>query len=397
MVERQEYKILLKRIQEPLKFMQVIAGPRQVGKTTMAQAVRKEYDFPVLFASADDTHEASAVWVEQQWENARFTLRAQEQTEGLLIIDEVQKIRDWSRQVKAEWDLDRKEGVNLKVLLLGSSQLLLHEGLTESLAGRFELIKLTHWSFAEMQKAFGFTPEEYVLFGGYPGSAELKADPERWKSYIRDSLIETTLSKDIFMLHRVNKPALMRNLFHLGCSYSGRILSFNKMLGQLQEAGNTTTLAHYLNLLDTGGLISGLPKYYQTRPVHQKSSSPKLQVYNTALMTAQSRKSPQAIFKDPQLWGHWVESAIGSYLLNAAWKSGFNVLYWRESNKKVDFVLQYGDELVALEVKSSEKTNQSDLELFKQKFNPDKIYLIGKNGIPWQEFLTMPVVSLFGD
>lgn len=396
MVDREEYKILLKRIQEPIKFIQVIAGPRQVGKTTMARAVSHQYNFPVHFVSADDTAEASAVWIEQQWENARLKIRAEGGEEGLLIIDEVQKIPDWSRQVKAEWDWDRRNDINLKVLLLGSSQLLLHKGLTESLAGRFELTKMTHWSFHEMQRAFDFTPEDYVLYGGYPGAAELKNEPVRWKNYIRDSLIETTLSKDILMLHRVNKPALLRNLFHLGCQYSSRILSFNKMLGQLQEAGNTTTLSHYLNLLDTAGLLTGLSKFYQSRPVHQKGSSPKLQVYNTALMTAQSRKEPKAVLNDSALWGHWVESAIGSHLLNQAWKSDFQVLYWREGSREVDFVLQYGEELVALEVKSSYKGNKSGLDTFKQKFKPNKIYLIGKNGIPWEEFLTMPVEALFG-
>lgn len=395
MVHRKEFDILKKRIQEPPKFIQVIIGPRQVGKTTLAQSISEQCRFPVHFVSADETHDTGPVWLEQQWENLRFRIRAGEGQEGLLIIDEVQKIEEWSRQVKAEWDRDRREGLNLRVLLLGSSQLLLQKGLTESLTGRFELTKMAHWSYQEMKDAFDLTPEEYVLFGGYPGAAPLIDEPARWKHYIRDSLIETTLSHDVLMMNRINKPALLHNLFHLGCRFSGQILSFNKMLGQLQEAGNTTTLSHYLDLLDNAGLLAGLPKFYKDKAVHEKASSPKLQVYNTALMTAQYPKSHETIQQDATLWGRWVESAVGSHLLNTAWQEGFQVLYWRQGNQEVDFVLKRDEQIVAIEVKSTPKDQQPGMDAFRQRFKPDKVYLIGKSGIPWQEFLAMSPQALF--
>jgi len=171
--------------------------------------------------------------------------------------------------------------------LLGSSPLLVQQGLSESLAGRFEILRIGHWSFSEMRDAFGLTVDQYLYFGGYPGSAALINDEERWRRYLLDSLIETTLARDILLMNRVDKPALLRQMFRLGCEYSGQILSYQKMLGQLQDAGNTTTLAHYLDLLSGAGMLCGLSKF-SSEVVRQRGSSPKLQVLNNGLMTAQS-------------------------------------------------------------------------------------------------------------
>jgi len=288
MFKRAAFYTLRKRIQEPRRFIQVLAGPRQVGKTTIAKQVMEAVEIPVLFATADEPTLRDHPWIAQQWEMARLKLNEKNRKKGaLLILDEVQKVTGWSEVVKRLWDEDTRSDLRLKVILLGSSPLLVQKGLTESLAGRFEIIPVIHWSYVEMKGAFGWDLEEYILYGGYPGAAALVEDHDRWARYIIDSLIETTISRDILLLTRVDKPALLRRLFQLCCDYSGQVLSYQKMLGQLHEAGNTTTLAHYLDLLNGAGLITGLSKFSGKR-IRQRSSSPKIQVLNTALMSAPS-------------------------------------------------------------------------------------------------------------
>ncbi|MDZ7767125.1 MAG: DUF4143 domain-containing protein [Melioribacteraceae bacterium] len=300
-----------------------------------------------------------------------LSTEANEQQSAILVIDEVQKVENWSEQVKKEWDRDRAGEVDLQVILLGSSRLLLQRGLTESLAGRYESTYMGHWSYPEMNSAFGLSADEFVWFGGYPGSAALIDDESRWKQYVRDSLIETTVSKDILMMTRVDKPALMKQLFELGCEFSGQILSYNKMLGQLHDAGNTTTLSHYLHLLDTAGLLAGLDKFSPNK-IRQRASSPKLQVHNTALMSAQYPESFEKLKGRPAEWGRWVESAVGAHLLNATLNSDLELMYWRHSNDEVDFVLQKGEQVIGIEVKSgSGKTNRWYAGIFK-KIQPRK-------------------------
>src|SRR6202453_4635140 len=289
MIRQTIHNELLKRLKEKRRFVQVLAGPRQVGKTTVVRQVMEASQIPAHYASADEPGLRDRTWLEQQWDIAR--LKAGENKSGaLLVLDEIQKVAHWSTVVKLLWDADTHSGVPLKVVFLGSSPLLIQSGLTESLAGRFEVIAVPHWSFTEMQEAFGWTVEQYIYFGAYPGAAELISDPERWRRYILDSLIETTISRDILLLTRVDKPALLRPLFQLGCAYSGQILSYQKMTGQLTDAGNTTTLAHYLDLLQGAGMLAGLAKYARGQ-VRQRGSSPKLQVLNTALMSAQDSRS----------------------------------------------------------------------------------------------------------
>lgn len=261
MYERCYLKQVKSRIEEPRKFIQVILGPRQVGKTTMVNQLLPQLSMSYVSESADAISATNSAWLIQAWETARLKMKASGASEYLLVIDEIQKIDNWSEIVKQQWDKDTRENVNIKVILLGSSRLLIQKGLTESLAGRFETFYLSHWSFAEMETAFGWSIEQYIYFGGYPGSALLINDEERWKSYIKDSLIETSISKDILMLTRVDKPALLKRLFEIGCLYSGQILSYTKITGQLQDAGNTTTLANYLKLLSDCGLLGGLEKY----------------------------------------------------------------------------------------------------------------------------------------
>ena len=394
MFERHHLQTLIKRMGEPRRFLQVIMGPRQVGKTTLVTQLAVKVKIDYHFVSADSVAASNAIWLEQQWETARLKLAQHEAKEFLLVIDEIQKIDNWSETVKLLWDTDTRNNLNLKVILLGSSRLLLQQGLTESLAGRFESTYMGHWSFDEMQQAFGWNVNQYVWFGGYPGSATLIDDEERWKTYVQESLIETSISKDILMLTRVDKPALMKRLFELGCLYSGQILSYTKVLGQLQDAGNTTTLSHYLELLDTAGLLAGIEKYAPD-VIRQRSSSPKFQVHNTALISAQRNDLFKDTLAKSNEWGRMVESAIGAHLINHSLTEKFNLHYWRERNEEVDFVIERKGKVIGLEIKSGAAGSTSGMTAFKNKFNPDKVLLIGVAGLPWQDFLKLNPASLF--
>lgn len=344
---------------------------------------------PVHYASADEPTLRDHAWLEQQWDLAR--IKARKHPEGaLLVIDEIQKAARWPEVVKLLWDADTHAATPLKVVLLGSSPLLIQSGLTESLAGRFETIPVPHWSFAEMQEAFGWDLEKFLLFGAYPGAAPLADDPDRWRQYINDSLIETTLLRDILLLTRVDKPALLRRLFQLACDYSGQILAYQKMLGQLVDAGNTVTLAHYLQLLEGAGMVAGLPKFSGNQ-IRQRASSPKLQVLNTALMTAQSGRSADSWRTDGDAWGRLIESAVGAHLVNTSIGTGITVSYWRERNLEVDFVLQRGEALVAIEVKSGgRKQTLPGIAAFGKAHQPTAKLLVGGQGISIAEFLQAP-------
>lgn len=394
MFERSYLQVLIARINEPRKFIQVLMGPRQVGKTTLVRQLTEKLAVPYLFISADAVPASDNSWLSAQWTAAHVQMKQKEAKEFLLVVDEIQKIDNWSETIKLLWDTDTRTGINLKVILLGSSRLLLQQGLTESLAGRFESIYMGHWSYVEMHQAFGWSVEEYVWFGGYPGAATLISDEERWKQYVVGSLIETSISKDILMLTRVDKPALMRRLFELGCTYSGQILSYTKIMGQLLDAGNTTTLAHYVNLLNTAGLLKGLEKF-DNKLLRKRSSSPKFQVHNTALISAQRMESFQEIQLRPDLWGRMVESAIGAHLINSSYSSGSEVYYWREGNHEVDFVLEYRGKVIGIEVKSGKVQHTSGLKVFQKTHQPDRVLIVGDESLPWQDFLQMEVTALF--
>lgn len=394
MYERPYLKQVKSRIKESRKFIQVILGPRQVGKTTMVTQLLSQLSIPYVYESADAIAATNSAWLMQVWETARLRMKASGASEYLLVVDEIQKIDNWSEIVKQQWDKDTRENVNIKVILLGSSRLLIQKGLTESLAGRFETFYLGHWSFAEMQDAFDWSIEQYVYFGGYPGSASLIEDEERWKNYIKDSLIETSISKDILMLTRVDKPALLKRLFELGCLYSGQILSYTKIIGQLQDAGNTTTLANYLKLLSDCGLLGGLEKYAGS-VIRQRSSSPKFQVYNNALLTSQDDETYSTVIVNPKLWGRLVESSVGAHLLNHSISERYNLHYWREGNNEVDFILEKGNKVIGLEIKSGASADSEGMNLFNGRFHPDKMLLVGTGGIPYEDFLKINPRELF--
>lgn len=396
MFQRPQFELVRGRLHEPRRFIQVLLGPRQTGKTTLIHQVLETLDLPTHVASADQPATKDRSWIEQQWEAGRLLLRAEPRPSAVvLVLDEIQKVPDWSEITKRLWDEDSADRRELRVVLLGSSPWLIQKGLGESLAGRFELIRMGHWPWVEMKTAFGWGIEDYVYYGGYPGAAPLRSDPDRWRSYIQDSLIETTISRDVLLMTRVDKPALLRQLFHLGCLYSGQVLSFTKLLGQLQDAGNTTTLAHYLDLLEAAGLVGGLRKY-AGQPVRRRRSSPKLQVYNTALLSAQSGFSFAEIRARPERWGRLVESCVGAHLVNACLGTDISVHYWSHRNREVDFVLARGDTLIAIEVKSGRTpTSLPGLEAFARDFPVQKSLLVGGTGVPLEVFLRMPIADLW--
>lgn len=389
--ERSQADTLAARLGEPRRFVQVVAGARQVGKTTLVEQVLARLDAPSVFVSADEPTLGDASWLAAQWDRARITASAGGKAGAVLALDEIQKIPGWSETVKRLWDEDARARRPLKVVLLGSAPLLMQQGLTESLAGRFEIVHLPHWSYAEMRAAFGFSLDQYLYFGGYPGAAPLIKDPSRWRRYLLDALIETTIARDVLLMTRVDKPALLRRLFELGCRYSGQVLSYTKMLGQLQDAGNATTLAHYLDLLAGAGMLTGLQKY-AGQAVRQRGSSPKLQVFNTALMTAQSGLSPDEAKSDREFRGRLVESAVGAHLANAAAGGACELFYWRERNREVDFVVRVGRTVIAIEVKSGRApASFPGLGAFAEAFRPKRTLLVGRDGIPLEEFFTKPI------
>jgi predicted AAA+ superfamily ATPase len=392
---RPQAAALAGRLVEPRRFLQVVAGPRQAGKSTLVQQVTDELGLPVRYVSADEPTLRGTDWIGQQWEAARLAVTGK--MGAVLVLDEIQKIPAWSETVKRLWDEDTRKRRPLKVVLLGSAPLLLAQGLTESLAGRFETLRLPHWSYAEMREAFNFTLDEYLYFGGYPGAAPLAHDPARWSRYIADSLIETSIARDVLLLTRVDKPALLRRLFELSCRYSGQVLSYTKMLGQLQDAGNTTTLAHYLDLLAGAGMVCGLPKYAGDA-ARSRGSSPKLQVLNTALMTVTAGLSPAETRADREFRGRLIESAVGAHLANAAAAGECELFYWRDRGQEVDFVVRSRARLVAIEVKSGRAPQaHAGSAAFSATFKVRRTLLVGGDGISVEEFLAQPVAHWLAD
>ena len=380
------------RIKETARSIQVVIGPRQIGKTTAIKQLLAECDIPSHYAAADLPAPPETAWILEEWNRARILTQKKDRT--LLVLDEVQKISRWSEVVKKLWDEDRSAGRDLRVVILGSSSLLIQKGLTESLAGRFELIRFPHWQFAECERCFGWNLDQYLFFGGYPGSAPYLTDENRWAAYVKDSLIESAISKDILLLHPIEKPVLLRKLFALACEYGGQILSYNKMLGQLTDAGNTVTLAAYKRLLEAAFLVAGIEKFSGSR-IKSRSSSPKWLPLNNALITSMSGLSFERSKQDASGWGRLVECAVGAHLFTSAVDQGMELFYWREGNYEVDYVLRKGRDLLAIEVKSGlRKIHASGLEHFSRRYKCRKA-LIGGQGIPIEKALKMEAAAFF--
>ena len=394
MYKRTEYQIIKERIKESRKFIQVVMGARQIGKSTVVKQVLNDLDEPYRMFSADNVPTTNSAWISDCWAAARSLKENKGWDSIVLVIDEIQKITNWSEVVKKEWDADTFNDTNIKVLLLGSSRVLLEKGLSESLAGRFAEIRMTHWSYQERKECFGFTLDQYIFYGGYPGAALLIHDEDRFSQYIQSAIIEATINKDILMDTPISKPALLRQTFELGAAYSGEILSLNKMLGSLQDAGNTVTLASYINLLNESGLLCGLQKY-SIDLARRRASIPKLQVYNNALKMVYSPLTFEEVLVDRKSWGRIIESCIGAYLVSQSFVHRFEVFYWRERDDEVDFILRKKSSVIAIEVKSNAEKKTAGLEKFKQLFQPNKAFIVGDGGISIEDFLSMDIRKLF--
>lgn len=353
--EREFVGKLAQRFEEKTNLIQVLIGPRQVGKTTGVKQLIKKVKLNTHYASADDLLTSDRNWLREQWQKALI------QGEGtLLIIDEIQKIINWQETIKALWD---KQPGRLYVLLLGSSAMQIQSGATESLAGRFELTRVFHWTFHELQIAFDYTLERYLNFGGYPGSVEFEKDYDRWYSYMKDSIVEAAIGKDILNNRKVTNPALFRQAFEVLCGYPAQEISYTKLLGQLQDRGNTELIKYYLELYSSAFLIYSIHKY---SPKHwlSKTSSPKVLPGCPALYAMTARKTPENK-------GRIFELAVGAELLQQPGE----LFYWRERNQEVDYVYQYRDSIYAIEVKSGEKKSAKGLDAF-SKIEPSALRVI---------------------
>ncbi len=421
---RPEEAKLKQRLSEPVLYINILAGPRQVGKTTIIRDLIPPASTHGYYISVDEEAEVSissinntsstisppqkkdADWLRHYWREARnravkwaeISLRNNTSTQNqpyVFAIDEIQKIDQWSEIVKGLWDEDRANEHNMHVVLLGSAPLLIQKGLSESLAGRYELMTISHWCFTEMQEAFDFSLEEFIYFGGYPGSATLIHEESRWRSYVRESLIQPNIEKDIVQMVRIKNPALLKQLFELGCHYSGQELSLTKMVAQLNEAKHTVTLADYLQLLTQAKLLAGLHKY-AAKEVRKRNSVPKLIVFNTALMSAIQDYTFAEAQADRSYWGRLVESSIGAHLLNSC-DNDTNVHYWRDGSDEVDFVLTRGRKLTAIEVKSSANPRPvRGLGVFAQRNPSARTILVGTGGVSLAEFMSYPAEHWLG-
>lgn len=396
MIQRSYFETIASRVNEPRKFLQIIEGPRQVGKSTLIKQVLKSVSLPWVHFTADNVPATRTAWISDCWATARNKLRMERLPELLLVIDEIQKLKNWGEVVKKEWDDDTFNDVPIKVVLLGSSRIRLEKGLSESLKGRYETIKMPNWTLTEIQEGFGMTTDEYIYFGSYPGAADLRYDLDRWQEYISSSIVDATINNDILMDTPIAKPALLRQTFELSSAYSGQLVSLTKMLRQLQDAGNTTTLSHYLDLLNQAGMVCGLNKYAVDK-ARRRNSIPKYQVYNNALMSLYCEHNFESARADHKLWGRLFESAVGAHIMNCAYTNRFKVYYWREDGKEVDFVLVKDTKVVAVEVKSNHDKDTSGLHVFQDLFHPFRSILVGEEGIDIETFLKSDLKNLFVD
>lgn len=374
---------IAKRINEPRRFMQIVIGPRQTGKTTAVRQAISDAPMPTHYAQATQGGASSQDWLRREWQEARLLAV---HGRALLVIDEVQLISQWSSVVKGLWDEDTRMGVDLTVVLTGSSSLLLQKGMREGLTGRFELLHCPQWYYGECAEAFGYSLDDYLYFGGYPGAAAFREDRNRWLEYVQDSIIAPSVLKDVVALDRITKPALMEALFTLGSAYSGQEISYRKIMGQLDDAGNATTISHYLSLLSDAGLLTGLQKYSE-KLLKTRASSPRLITHDTSLMVASYGRGRERLLTEPDLRGHLVESAVGAYLLKRGRDEHFDVFWWREGNDEVDFVIQSGMDRTAIEVKSGRIKRTGGLNVFANKFPGTHCLVVGSAGAPLDEFL----------
>ena len=396
MFERKHLQVLLSRMAEPRRRMQIVMGPRQVGKSTMVQQFTRQTTVPVDLFAADNVPRSDTRWISNRWQESRMKMDLHGEEERILIIDEIQKIEGWSEQVKKEWDEDTRSQRNLKVILLGSSRVLLQKGLEESLEGRFEALKMGYWEWQEMHDAFGFTMEEYIYFGGFPGLAPDIRDEDRWRDLMESSIISPILSRDILEIDEIRNPALLRQVFELACMESAKELSLTKMQGSM-NSGSVPTIKNYLDILDKTMTVRPLGKYSPS-PVTEKRSVPKMQVYNSGFRNRYDLFSFDEARANPAEWGRQVESAVGAHLANRSILDNFELLYWRnDKRQECDYVLKKGQALIAVEVKSSRVDDLSGFEKFKDLY-ADRIseaFIVGPEGLPLEDFFNLDLKPLF--
>ncbi len=385
--------ILKSRLAEPRRTIQIVLGPRQVGKSWAVNGVIRELSDPYVYAIADFVSPTPGVeWITSYWHQARDKEKGGNKV--ILVFDEIQKIRAWSTEIKRLWDEDSFEKRNVCVVLLGSSALMMQKGLSESLMGRFEIIWFMHWSYLECKEAFDFSLEDYLYFGGYPGGATFRHDEERWRHYIMDAVIEPVLSRDIPLLTEVRNPALLRNLFFLACHYAGQELAYRKIQGHFKDVKSVLTISGYQRMLEQTYLLLGLQKW-SGKDLLRRNSSPKWVPLNSGLISAVKNFPRVEAVKDPVYWGRLVEASVGAYLINQGKMHNYEVYYWRDDKNEIDFVLRKGSKLIAIEVKTNYERHAEQFQLFLKKFPQARVILVGPEGIKLEEFLSTPIETYF--
>lgn len=343
------------RLKEKAPLIQAILGPRQVGKTTGIKQLVERLKVKSIYISADDLAPLDGrKWLYEHWALAKGNGK-----QSLLIIDEIQKIDNWSESIKKLWDETSPED-RPKLVILGSSSWSLQSGLRESLAGRYELIKAPHWNYPEAKDAFATSFADHLTFGGYPKVLEMRKDQDRAMSYLRDSIYTPVIGKDLLILKEIKKPALLRQIFELVTLYPAQELSYRKMLGQLQDSGNSETAKHYLEVLEAAFLIRCLKKFSGSQVV-QKSSSPKMITLAPCFHTLfAGRTNPE----NQNLYGRLFEQWVGQVLLQYF----PDVYYWRDGNVEIDFVVKQDGIIFGIEVKSGRLRSHKSFDAFKNKF-----------------------------
>lgn len=396
MYNRAQLSVFRSRMAEPRRTIHVVMGPRQVGKSTMIDQFVEKATVPYSLFSADGVGKTNTAWISEKWHEVRTRMMLYNETEHILIIDEIQKIVGWSEIVKKEWDQDTREKRNLKVILLGSSRLLIQKGLEESLEGRYEALKMGYWEWEEMRDAFGFTMEQFIYFGGFPGLAPYINDEERWRKMMEDSIISPILNHDILDIEEIRNPPLLRQVFEIGSIYSAQEISLTKMQGVV-NSGTVPTISSYLRILDETMLIKPLQKY-DNSTIKTKNSIPKLQAYNNAFRNSYCQHTFEEALMKKTEWGRQVESAVGAYLAGRAILDGFELLFWRDEKKnECDYVLKKGERLIAIEVKSGHSDNIDGYHAFRKKFDKNIVnsFIIGPEGLPLEDFFRLNIPSLF--
>ena len=374
-LRKRQFEEIVKKLSRGPRFIQAIIGPRQTGKTTLALQLKKSWKGPCIYETADVPGAENRNWI-MELNEAAVKESNDKKKESLLIIDEIQKIPGWSDALKYVYDKNERNRVRVRIIILGSSALLMQRGLTESLAGRFEVNRHSHWSFEECRDFYKFNLNDYIYYGGYPGAAKIRKDAKRWQAYIKDSIIETVIAKDVLLMNPVTKPALLRQAFALCLHHPAEIFSYQKMLGQLQDAGNTTTIAFYLRLMANAFFLVPVEKYSGNR-VKQKGSSPKVISLDNSIINVVNNRNYGEVMRDLAYKGRLFENAVGSRLYWLAQEEGWEIFYWRERDFEVDYVLSKGDKIVAVEVKSGYPGKaQSALDVFARKYKNVKKIVI---------------------